>query len=470
MRDPIVALIILLSLPLCYRRPLLGLCMFSVLAYMRLQDLAWGFARFQRWSFYVAIIMAAGYLADRNKGAPVWELRTVLMVCLALWIGIGLNFSVGYHEVDIAPYIEYVKIIAIAVFTTAVVRTREHLRILMWVIVMCFAFFGAKNGLAGIASLGRMRIMRGPGGMLEDNNDFALAMAMSVPVLFHMALAERRAILRHGLMVMIPLCVITVALTQSRGGALSLAFGTMILVWRSKNRLMGVAIGVTLAIAGAALAPKDVVQRLETIKDYEQDGSAMGRLRAWKVAGKMIRANPMTGVGLERFKMNYLTYEGGGGRQAEGFEGRVAHNSYLQIWAECGTPAFLMYMSILKLTFIDLWRIRKRARERYHASWILNYATMFEASLGTFMLGSMFLNRAHFDLVYHYVAIVLVFGRIANAQMAKDARQPQRERPGRFLGGNLLRVDRSGFGRRPQLKAPTFRTTALTTARKPRSR
>ena len=59
MRDILVTLFVLGVLPLCFRRPFIGLLVFSVLAYMRIQDLTWGFARFQRWSFLVAIVMIA---------------------------------------------------------------------------------------------------------------------------------------------------------------------------------------------------------------------------------------------------------------------------------------------------------------------------------------------------------------------------------------------------------------------------
>jgi hypothetical protein len=62
--------------------------------------------------------------------------------------------------------------------------------------------------------------------------------------------------------------------------------------------------------------------------------------------------------------------------------------------------------------------VRRAAEERYHTSWILSYATMFEAALVAFAVGSMFLNRAHFDLFYHFVAIVAVFGAIARAEIA----------------------------------------------------
>src|SRR5688572_4857562 len=94
-RDLLVAAFVLGSLPACFRRPFIGLLVFSVLGYMRIQDLTWGFARFERWSFYVAIVTMAGYVADPNKKPIVIEARTVLMMALAAVVGVGHFFVVG---------------------------------------------------------------------------------------------------------------------------------------------------------------------------------------------------------------------------------------------------------------------------------------------------------------------------------------------------------------------------------------
>jgi len=459
MRDVLVSLIVLAALPLCYRRPFVGLLFFSVLAYMRLQDLAWGFARYQRWSYYVALLMLAGYMTSKEKKPPVLELRTWMMIALCLIVGVGIVFARGERPEGGERYMEYVKIIGVAIFTTAVVRSREHLRMLMWVIGMCFAFFGVKSGISGIASLGNMYIKRGPGGMLEDNNDFALAMAMSVPVLFHLGTSERRELLRKGPWLMIPLTMVTIILTRSRGGTLSMAMAVSVLVWRSKNRLMGFLALFLIAGAVFALAPKEYKERISSIKDYRTESSAASRLRAWKVAGRMIQDNPFLGVGMRHFQANYVDYEPNPTPEMLAGEGTiVAHNSYLQIWAESGTPAFGLYMGLLFLSFVDVWRVRALAKRRYNQSWILSYCTMFEGTLAVFMTGSMFLNRAHFDLVYHYFAIVLCFGRIARAEMERERKAPVRV-AGRRAGG-LVPVPQSGFAHRP-LTTRRFRSTPL---------
>ena len=90
MRDIILSLILIGLLPTCYRRPFVGLAVFSWLAYMRVQDLTWGFAKHQRWSYYVAMLTFAGYLTSRERRRFFMpEPRTFLMILMVLLIGTG---------------------------------------------------------------------------------------------------------------------------------------------------------------------------------------------------------------------------------------------------------------------------------------------------------------------------------------------------------------------------------------------
>ena len=60
-----------------------------------------------------------------------------------------------------------------------------------------------------------------------------------------------------------------------------------------------------------------------------------------------------------------------------------------------------------------------------------------------FVVGSTFLNRAQFDLFYHFVAIILAFERIAMREM--DGLVPEEGRRGH--GGELRLVEPRGFQR-----------------------
>ncbi len=424
MRDILVALAVLATLPTCFRRPFVGLVLFSILAYMRVQDLTWGFAREMRWSYYVALVTIAGFISlreDKQFFRP--DARTWIMLALALVVALGMILSVGGGEVPMIQFTNFLKVLSVALFTTGIVRERRHLRVLLWAFALSFGFYGLKSGVAGVLSFGNLTILQGPGGMMADNNDFALALCMALPLLVHLGGTEKNAVLRRAIWALVPFTVLTVVLTYSRGGFLALAFTVLVLCWRSRNRLAGLATLGLFVLAGLAIAPTKYVERISTITEYQTEGSAQGRLKAWGVAWSMIQDNPIMGVGFNRFQENYARYDPVivTEKMAEG-RTRVAHNSYLQIWAEGGSIAFGLYLLLIVLTFADIWRLRKRARRRYYSSWIISYASMLEASMVAFVVGSTFLNRAHFDLFYHYVAVVLVFTHLARQQMdAEDA-------------------------------------------------
>ena len=449
MRDLVVSLIILSLLPVSYRRPFVGVMAFSWLAYMRVQDLAWGAARTMRWSYYIAIVMLAGFIVQGRQRwfAPDWRVYTmlvmILLVVISALLSTGLPAEVKAQQFD--RVLEFVKIIGIAVFTTAVVTTREHLRLLVWIIALSFAFYGVKDGVWAVLTLFQGRIIQGPGGLIADNNDYALAIAMTVSMLFCIAQSERRPVLRRAFFLMVPLCMFTVLLTYSRGGLLSLITGTFVMLWRSKFRWRGLVGGAVLAGVVVAMMPATMYERFASISQYEQEGSAQARFKSWAVGYRMAMDNPIWGVGLQGFRANYLRYEPNPSPENLAGEGtKVAHNSYIQLWAECGTPSLLLYLSLFAGSFWTIWRVRARAKRIYSDSWILHYCTMFEASLASFVVGSAFLNRAHFDLVYHWFAIILLFGMFANADM-DDPTSGQARRRGR---GQLRSVPSTGFQRK----------------------
>ena len=334
MRDIVFTLLMLGLIPAAYRRPLIGLLTFSWLAYMRAQDQCWGFARAQRWSFLFAGLTLSGWLVTQRKGSVIMNGRSWAMIALAVLVGISLLLAPTSAKFATNKYIEFCKIVGVALFTTALVTRKEHLRVLLWVIALSFGFYGLKIGIAGVLSGGGFHVMQGPGGMLEDNNDFALALNMGLPFLAQIGASEKNKVLKRWFYAIVPLQILTVLMTHSRGGLLALIALALVLLWRSKNRVAGFTLLFVAGIISLPLMPDEFFDRMGTIKNYEEDGSALGRLAAWKTAINMAVSNPILGVGLSRFKASYMQY-------ASGFEhetARATHNAYLQIWAECGRP------------------------------------------------------------------------------------------------------------------------------------
>jgi probable O-glycosylation ligase (exosortase A-associated) len=270
---------------------------------------------------------------------------------------------------------------------------------------------------------------------------------MGLPLLIHIGATETNRHLRRGIWLSVPLTALTVIMTHSRGGFLSLAAVVFMLMWRSRNRLLGFSLGFVACLIALLVAPQSYIDRIMTMTSKEaiqQDGSAQGRLAAWRTAINMSVANPVLGVGLTRFEENYNTYKNDPWEQP-----RVTHNAYLQIWAESGTGAMVLYGYLIAGTWWSLVRLRKQAIRMYASSWIIHYAAMFEISIIAFIVGSTFLNRATFDLFYTFVALSVSFQVMARQEMSGVQFVKQRLR-GPGGGGNLTLTDRGGFSRLPR--------------------
>jgi len=411
MRDIFVFAIVMLALPICFRRPFFGLLVFSWLAYMRPQDLCWGFARTMRLSFFVALAMIAGWWAhERGRRAFAnWDFRSMAMLVLGLLIAISYAFAEVHDEYTNRYFFEFVKILAIALFTSGQVGTQQRLRVMLWTIALCLAFFGVKGGVFGVLSGGRP-ILRGPGGMLEDNNDFALALVMNVPLLWYLGIAERdKPWVRRATQVAVALTVITVVLTHSRGGFLALTATALWIAWRSGHLVRAAGGLVLLGAVFLAAAPRDVIERLGSIGDV-QESSAAARITAWGTAFRMIQDNPVLGVGMRNFQTRFREYSVV--PLSEDASTYVAHNSYLQIWAESGTVAFLAYLVLLVSVFVVCRKVYRIGRLRGDLAWAADYARMMEATTVGFMVGAFFLSRGQFDLIYHWLALVTALASV----------------------------------------------------------
>jgi probable O-glycosylation ligase (exosortase A-associated) len=421
LRDLLVFAAVVLCLPTAFRRPYFGLLLFSWLAYMRPQDLCWGFARDIRFSFYVGVAMILGWYVNESSRRRFWvpEIRTKLMLLLAVFITLSLAFAHRYSVFTFPYYTELLKILAIAIFTISQVDTRNRLRGILWVICASLAFYSVKNGLIGLLG-GGTEILRGPGGLLLDNNDFALAMVMNIPLLFYLGRTENSPLVRKACKAAVFLTMVTVLLTHSRGGFLAMVATLLMLAWRSGKLFQAGLALAAMTMAFFLFAPQHVLDRIASIfTQGTEDPSAYSRIITWQLALHMIQDNPIWGVGLRNFQAYYFTYGVPAGLVEPGTQTHVAHNSYLQIWAEGGSLAFFTYMALLGSVFWSCLRLRRIGRLVPRLAWAGEYARMMEAAIVGFMVGGMFLNRGHFDLLYHFIAIVSCCALVAEAELRR---------------------------------------------------
>ncbi|HEV7515731.1 MAG TPA: O-antigen ligase family protein, partial [Thermoanaerobaculia bacterium] len=228
---------------------------------------------------------------------------------------------------------------------------------------------------------------------------------------------ERSKILRWTAGVMTFLCILTILFTFSRGGLLTLGAVGALLIWRSQRRLVATAV-LLLGILGFCLFSstqlrEDYYARAESIGSYEEDNSAQGRLMAWRNSLQVFHDHPVFGVGPNNMETVFPTYSDGVHRF------HVSHNAYLELLAECGFPSVILFLLLLGATLYRLERLRRFPA----APWVETYARMLQISIVAYMTGSLFLNMAYFDLIYHLVGISVSLEVAAAAYVAGSAEE-----------------------------------------------
>lgn len=398
MRDLLVLAVVFGSLPIIPFRPVFGLGVYAWLAYMRPQDLAWGLGGMQL-SMWVAIAILVGLVLafGRERFATI-RLQTLLLIMIGGW------FAIACHAAQLpdlsAKWLDiYLKIILISVITTGLITTRKRFDFMLTVIAFSLGLLGLKNGIFAIAA-GGAQFLNGPGGFMIDRNAYAVALNMAIPLLVGVALTTEHKPIRLTALGLVPFCMITIFCTFSRGGLLTLGVVAAMLVWRTRKPalamlVLALGIGAFAATASDRLKEK-YAERSSSISSFEEDSSAMGRIRSWGVAVRMWSDHPITGVGPRNFTLLYRRY----GRTDEV---HVAHNSYLQMLAETGLPGFGLFVSLLIVSLVRLEMIRMGDKK----GWAGNWASMMQISFIAYATGGLLLDMALFDLLYQLVALTV---------------------------------------------------------------
>lgn len=403
MRDYLVLAMVLATLPLALYSPFYGLLGFSWLAYMRPQDLAWGMAAELPLSKWVA---AALWLSLILRGKLVVYRRTVVTTAMMLLWGwlLVTCLTAGHRDAAFEKFTDITKVMLIALITVVLVTDRDRFRITMTVIGFSLGFLGLKYGVYGVLR-GGVHFTRGVGGMIGDNNDFALALNMALPLVVFVAMQARNRWVHLGALALIPMMAVTVVFTHSRGGFLSLAALTLFMVVDSRRKVPALVLVAALALVGSVVVPQSFYERIASIGSYQSDASSMGRLNAWRASFHMANDYPITGVGLDNFLYEFVYYA------PDPEDIHVAHNTWLQVLAETGYTGLILYVGLFGATWWTLWRVRLRAKAS-GTRWAHDAARCLSATLVAFMVGGTFLNRAHFDLIYHVMAMCAALDRI----------------------------------------------------------
>ncbi len=243
-------------------------------------------------------------------------------------------------------YYTYVQLLLVLWMIWEVCPTRQRINGLFLAFVLgCY-----------VSSLLTMALLRSSGGNLNryaaggvDPNDLAMTLALALPVAWYLAGTYRRPFFIWVTRGYIPVGIVAIGLTGSRGGLLTsvvaLSIVPLTMTKLSPKRMITMMAMLFLAGALAVVyVPEKIVQRLATTSTEVEDLKAGGRVKMWKAGLHAFPQHPILGFGTSSF-IRAVTPE-------LGSEALVAHNSFISLLVEQGVVGLTLYL----LMFLAVYR------------------------------------------------------------------------------------------------------------------
>ncbi|MHB8539962.1 MAG: O-antigen ligase family protein [Candidatus Acidiferrales bacterium] len=353
----------------------------------------------------VCAIFALFYLFSKGRSPNyLGTTRAKVFLVLCAWGLISWAKAGAMRDWAADPAFSYFSFLILFFVTLTIVDTPKKI---WWSLLSALAgvAFGALYMIREFQKYHSMYADLRPSAVVGDPNYYTLAALLVLPVAYYWVRGVTEKFYRLAILGMLFLVSVAVALAASRGGLLGLMVGTAFLVWQSRNRVRNSAILFMLIALPMLLVPRSPLKRL-LHPDYADTEGTATREKAWRAGLKMVETKPLTGIGLGLYKPLLGEYSGD-----PNFH-QIAHNSYLEIAAEQGIPALLLFLWVLWETFRALSRTRKiTVRSKDH--FLFPMAAGLQCGILGCMVGDLFLSAEYLKLFWIVVFLSIPLERFA---------------------------------------------------------
>jgi probable O-glycosylation ligase (exosortase A-associated) len=359
-----------------------------------------------------SLLAIAWHLFISKSLKPHWSSTHLVFVIWFVWLTVCV-FSASNKGMAIEYWTGVLVKVFIMVFAISWWLTRfSHFSLVRMGImisgisVALVALSNKMNGI-GLVEGTRVTISREYRSQLGDPNDLSLVLMFPVSFLAAELFDKgankyRRLFAAVGLL----LAISGVIATQSRGGLLGIAaILSFFLYQKVKNPIV---VGLCAAVAMLAMMVFAGIGDRQSGGAAEDgvDASAMGRIYAWQAAINMALSNPLTGVGVDNFYVNYYFY-------SPHWDGKnhAVHSTWFQVLGETGFVGIGIFVLLIASIYRSLSRVYCINALNPNDQVAVN-ANALKAGLIGFMVAGTFLTQAFTWPLYIILALTIALEKI----------------------------------------------------------
>jgi probable O-glycosylation ligase (exosortase A-associated) len=387
-------------------RPWLGVIGLTVLTYLHPQS--WGQTLVPDFPIYAtlfsATVLSTLYAAWRRPGELQWPPADWRLIVFALlWAYFWFTtFHARAYLSAWDRFYDVSKVFLPFVLMLLLINTREKVLFVVAAIALSVGLIAIKGGYWAVMNGFADRVMGPSRSELSDNNHFAVAAIMTIPLLVLWMRQTSSRALRYLIAGSVALCVLAALSSWSRGALLSLSTTLVLLALLSRRKLLAIPILAGLMFFAFGQLPDEWFDRMATIGQYEEEESARNRLLVWERGVDYALEHPFTGAGFRGWI--FTTF--GAGR-------RDWHSSYVQVAAEHGLVGFGLWGLLLFGGVVSLFRTAWQAWTVHQDPWGRDFGSLLAVSLIGYATGGAFLSLAYWDLPYQLVLLGVLVTSLA---------------------------------------------------------
>jgi O-antigen ligase len=360
----------------------------------------------------VALLMSAGRSKRRLRDLPREANYFVAMIALLF---VSAILSPVWKGGAFLKTLDFSKALVAWVLTFMVITSFARLRRIVFIQSASVAVIAVVSVIKGRSS---PRLEGVIGGIYSNPNDLAFAIVLMLPFCFAFLLSTRSIPRKIAWAASMLVMCLALFLTASRAGFIELLVTGAVCLWIfgvRGTRFHLVAAGLVVALVVGFAAGGRLKDRFSAISgndlETENDVSAHGSYEQRRIliadSLKAIAHYPL-GIGMD----NFGNYSG---------TWREVHVSYLQIAAEGGIAALVLYLLFFARGFGNLRRLR--LAPGYDAEMKLFSGALYGSLIG-FIVGAFFAPEAYEYFPYFAVAYTSVLLAMANEKEPSEVPAP----------------------------------------------
>jgi len=403
MRDIFLVVVVAISLGFTLRFPFIGVLVWEWFALMNPHQEAFGFARSLPLNLLVAgTALLSWLMSDEPKKIPRNSM-TVLFLVFLVWVTFNSFFA--FNTTWSWPYWDRTwRIFALGFLMAATATNRVRIDAIIWVAAVSLMFYGVKGGLFTIMTGGTYKVYGPDSTIISDNNQLALAVLMSMPLIEYLRSTATSKLVKLILVACLIASAVAVLGSYSRGAYIAMAAIAIFYLKQARRPVLYIAIGLAVIVPALHFMPQSFFDRVDTLNSIKTDASFQGRWSAWQVAIRYATEHFPFGAGFYGPQLNAIFHQYFPAEQAH-----AAHSIYFQVLGEHGFIGLGIYLAIILTAVKYCWSIVHRTR-RLKDLWQHRLARAIQTSLLAFFVGGAALSMAYYDL---FVILALLLPPIA---------------------------------------------------------